>query len=530
MNEVAARTTGDLRMLGSDIVSCAEFGCSIRTTRLGRRTIRILAWLAVAVLALAAPASPALAGTCESVQLLEAPQLDVLNSGGGFYSIQFRRIAGNDYEIHVADRTADSAANANIVVTDIDTTAELVNQSFNSSIGDFQNPGTLDVPVTLPISAVNIEVTLTAQEFSKSSIFFGTDQIIVGNPPTSQINTDTRCYVVNSDPDTDDDGICDGPDTVGGECAAGPDNCPSDPNPLQEDNDGDGSGDVCDNCPSVSNPGQGDFDGDGLGDACDPDPGVENVDPGDGGSQYAWGEYVGWINAQPQGPGGPGMQVLETGLEGWMWAQDHGWISLSCQNTVSCGGNDYGVLNDGAGNLSGFAWGERLGWINFGNGSPDLGVKIDPFTGVFSGFAWTEHHGRINFGSPDTPQATQIKTYWTCPDPDADLVCTVNDGCSAYDAAGLFGQTVTAQAGSVFVWPVATSYEVAQGDFVTSEDIAGYTTSLQTTGSGTDYSDPAQDPSPGSGRWYLFRPDCGIGSYSTGSPSEVEGRDGALLP
>jgi hypothetical protein len=59
--------------------------------------------------------------------------------------------------------------------------------------------------------------------------------------------------------DGDDDGV---PDTT--------DNCPTVPNPGQEDVDQDGVGDVCDNCPTVYNPDQADIDGDGVGDACTP--------------------------------------------------------------------------------------------------------------------------------------------------------------------------------------------------------------------------------------------------------------------
>jgi len=92
---------------------------------------------------------------------------------------------------------------------------------------------------------------------------------------------------------------------------------------------------------------------------------AENIDPYDDGSKYAWSENVGWLNARPLGAGGAGIDVGDADLIGYVWAENVGWVSLSCANASSCGSVDYGVDNDGLGNLSGYGWSENAGWISF---------------------------------------------------------------------------------------------------------------------------------------------------------------------
>ncbi|MBI5288504.1 MAG: hypothetical protein HY873_05985, partial [Chloroflexi bacterium] len=158
---------------------------------------------------------------------------------------------------------------------------------------------------------------------------------------------------------------------------------------------------------------------------------AENIDPNSDNSQFAWGENVGWINAEPSGPGGPGMQVSGTGLTGYMYGENIGWINLSCTNNGTCGSTgNYGVTNDGTGKLSGYAWGENVGWISFScQNNPgtcastgNYGVVIDKVTGIFSGNAYGENIGWISF-SDSSPVAYQVQTD------DGDGISGATDNC-----------------------------------------------------------------------------------------------------
>ena len=57
---------------------------------------------------------------------------------------------------------------------------------------------------------------------------------------------------------------------------------------------------------------------------------------------------------------------------------------------------DFGVNQDGLGNLRGYAYGANIGWINFENtGAP----KVDLVTGKFSGSAWSANCGWISLSN-----------------------------------------------------------------------------------------------------------------------------------
>jgi hypothetical protein len=171
---------------------------------------------------------------------------------------------------------------------------------------------------------------------------------------------------------------------------------------------------------------------------------AENVDPNNDGSQYAWSENRGWLNAEPAGCGGCGVHVTNSGLSGYLWGENIGWVNLSCGNNNACSGpaGSWGVSNDGAGVLSGYGWAENAGWINFScrtnfgpgcAGSPvgNWGVTIDAGTGSFSGYAWGENMGWISF-SDTAPVVYKVQTS----DHDGDSVFAGSDNCPAVANAG----------------------------------------------------------------------------------------------
>ena len=105
-------------------------------------------------------------------------------------------------------------------------------------------------------------------------------------------------------------------------------------------------------------------------------------------NKYAWSNNVGYINFE-------NVIVENSALSGYAWSTNKGLIKFN----PALGG----VLNDGTGNLSGSAWGEQLGWIDFDN------VSINGTTGKFSGTASGALVGTITF---DCPNYCDVQTDW----------------------------------------------------------------------------------------------------------------------
>lgn len=75
-----------------------------------------------------------------------------------------------------------------------------------------------------------------------------------------------------------------------------------------------------------------------------------------------------------------------------------------------------------------------------------------------------------------------------------------------------FGQSVLVASNKVdFVWSDPVAWQVARGTFTTSASIGTFVTDFYVTGSGTVFTD-LDSPPPGSGYWYVFRPDCAAGN------------------
>ncbi len=143
-----------------------------------------------------------------------------------------------------------------------------------------------------------------------------------------------------------------------------------------------------------------------------------NVDPA---SKMSWSEncgYMNWFSAgTPAGALGVRVELAAGYAEGFIWAENVGWINLGrggpYANTT---GQNSGVnVNSLTGALTGFAWSENAGWINFSGGamaSPSNAARVDVAAGRLRGYAWGENVGWINLNA--IPNGQHVKLV-LCP-------------------------------------------------------------------------------------------------------------------
>lgn len=139
---------------------------------------------------------------------------------------------------------------------------------------------------------------------------------------------------------------------------------------------------------------------------------TNNIDPA---NKWAWNDVIGWVDFNITN----NVMVTSSSLSGYA-SSGVGYIALDCATSPSpsCSPSSYGVSNDGAGVLSGYAWNDAIGWIKFKSTSgPSYGVTISSSTGDFSGFAWNDVVGWFSFNCADLTDVCgssdfKTQTFW----------------------------------------------------------------------------------------------------------------------
>ncbi|MCX6354361.1 MAG: hypothetical protein NTZ78_05590 [Candidatus Aureabacteria bacterium] len=122
------------------------------------------------------------------------------------------------------------------------------------------------------------------------------------------------------------------------------------------------------------------------------------------GYNLIWGESIGWINLRDAHAD---FKIGANILAGWIWLENCGWVCvgeghpMKGRHYSNKRARDWGVNNEGKGKLSGFAWSEVTGWINFR--ASHSRVYLDESVG-FCGYAWGENAGWMHFGPGRTVQ------------------------------------------------------------------------------------------------------------------------------
>lgn len=141
-------------------------------------------------------------------------------------------------------------------------------------------------------------------------------------------------------------------------------------------------------------------------------------------NRFAYGANIGWVDWT--GDLANGAVIGAFVCSGNIYAANTGWISLG--DGTPAGGVRYannsaadsGVNHDGAGNLTGYAYGANIGWLTFTNRAADGsfydGPKVSLLTGRLSGFVWSANCGWISLSN----QFAHVQTDTMDCGPDSD--------------------------------------------------------------------------------------------------------------
>jgi hypothetical protein len=120
----------------------------------------------------------------------------------------------------------------------------------------------------------------------------------------------------------------------------------------------------------------------------------------DAANRYAYGANLGWVDWR--GDTANGAVIGAYVCSGYLYAANVGWINLGSGSPTNqiyyqnLSANDFGVNQDGLGNLRGYAYGANIGWVNFETtGAP----KVDLRTGVITGYVYSANCGWISLSN-----------------------------------------------------------------------------------------------------------------------------------
>ncbi|MBL9030416.1 MAG: hypothetical protein JNM80_01740 [Phycisphaerae bacterium] len=148
-------------------------------------------------------------------------------------------------------------------------------------------------------------------------------------------------------------------------------------------------------------------------------------------NKYCWQENVGYLNWRDANSAAAGARDMGAFLTGFVWGENIGWVRLGGTPAngiqfANATGGDAGVNVSAAGALSGYAWAENAGWINFSGGalaSPPQPARID--AGRLKGYAWGENIGWINLD--DAAKYVRLQCFANCDQSTTAPVLNVND-------------------------------------------------------------------------------------------------------